>query len=160
MYCFFIVPHVDIELADNKQFISNIPRIWQNDIRTILVCYAIHTREDATYSNKILIKFETLLCNTCYIFYHSEINFHKQVSDIIGIYFYKISFKRSRSPVYTWSFQHFQAKQCNIGAYSKSQYNAAINWFWYLCLAMTSSPGGCITKACLYNFDPLNLTVI
>ena len=24
----FIVPHVDIELEDNKQFISNIPRIW------------------------------------------------------------------------------------------------------------------------------------
>ena len=23
----FIVPHVDIELEDNKQFISNIPRI-------------------------------------------------------------------------------------------------------------------------------------
>ena len=27
MYWFFIVPHVDIELEDNKQFISNIPRI-------------------------------------------------------------------------------------------------------------------------------------
>ena len=28
---FFIVPHVDIELEDNKQFISNIPRIcWIN----------------------------------------------------------------------------------------------------------------------------------
>ena len=25
----FIVPHVDIELEDNKQFISNIPRIWE-----------------------------------------------------------------------------------------------------------------------------------
>ena len=24
----FIVPHVDIELEDNKQFISNIPRIY------------------------------------------------------------------------------------------------------------------------------------
>ena len=24
----FIVPHVDIELEDNKQFISNIPRIF------------------------------------------------------------------------------------------------------------------------------------
>ena len=30
----FIVPHVDIELEDNKQFISNIPRIWnQSRIR-------------------------------------------------------------------------------------------------------------------------------
>ena len=26
----FIVPHVDIELEDNKQFISNIPRSLEN----------------------------------------------------------------------------------------------------------------------------------
>ena len=26
----FILPHVDIELEDNKQFISNIPRICQD----------------------------------------------------------------------------------------------------------------------------------
>ena len=26
----FIVPHVDIELEDNKQFISNIPRMLQS----------------------------------------------------------------------------------------------------------------------------------
>ena len=30
MYWFFIVPHVDIELEDNKQFISNIPRILKS----------------------------------------------------------------------------------------------------------------------------------
>ena len=30
MYCFFIVPHVDIELEDNTQFISNIPRILKH----------------------------------------------------------------------------------------------------------------------------------
>ena len=28
----FIVPHVDIELEDNKQFISNIPRISSLDM--------------------------------------------------------------------------------------------------------------------------------
>ena len=28
----FIVPHVDIELEDNKQFISNIPRITDGSI--------------------------------------------------------------------------------------------------------------------------------
>ena len=33
MYCFFIVPHVDIELEDNKQFISNIPRIYSEGQR-------------------------------------------------------------------------------------------------------------------------------
>ena len=27
----FIVPHMDIELEDNKQFISNIPRTFQNE---------------------------------------------------------------------------------------------------------------------------------
>ena len=32
----FIVPHVDIELEDNKQFISNIPRICK-DTSKILV---------------------------------------------------------------------------------------------------------------------------
>ena len=28
----FIVPHVDIELEDNKQFISNIPRITKSKL--------------------------------------------------------------------------------------------------------------------------------
>ena len=28
----FIVPHVDIELEDNKQFISNIPRMYSTEI--------------------------------------------------------------------------------------------------------------------------------
>ena len=32
----FIVPHVDIELEDNKQFISNIPRIYQDSAQNFL----------------------------------------------------------------------------------------------------------------------------
>ena len=31
----FILPHVDIELEDNKQFISNIPRMFSWEIRQI-----------------------------------------------------------------------------------------------------------------------------
>ena len=32
----FIVPHVDIELEDNKQFISNIPRMFSGDSEAFL----------------------------------------------------------------------------------------------------------------------------
>ena len=36
----FIVPHMDIELEDNKQFISNIPRMmvtWSFELQSTLV---------------------------------------------------------------------------------------------------------------------------
>ena len=33
----FIVPHMDIELEDNKQFISNIPRICIENFKNVLV---------------------------------------------------------------------------------------------------------------------------
>ena len=35
----FIVPHVDIELEDNKQFISNIPRTWEVNLMVTLIHY-------------------------------------------------------------------------------------------------------------------------
>ena len=34
----FIVPHVDIELEDNKQFISNIPRMVYVSARIQIYC--------------------------------------------------------------------------------------------------------------------------
>ena len=36
----FIVPHVDIELEDNKQFISNIPRIFLKHFREDTLAWA------------------------------------------------------------------------------------------------------------------------
>ena len=36
----FIVPHVDIELEDNKQFISNIPRILMHLIVTTMILFS------------------------------------------------------------------------------------------------------------------------
>ena len=47
----FIVPHVDIELEDNKQFISNIPRMSRGYVISVIysswtgICLAIITRD-------------------------------------------------------------------------------------------------------------------
>ena len=40
----FIVPHVDIELEDNKQFISNIPRINKGKMFVYLVPKGLFTK--------------------------------------------------------------------------------------------------------------------
>ena len=53
---FFIVPHVDIELEDNKQFISNIPR------RKNLLEFG-----DLDLISKITAVEKLKICNVCFL---------------------------------------------------------------------------------------------
>ena len=47
----FIVPHVDIELEDNKQFISNIPRMLGFNVRVLYMTALIFCPQENDFPN-------------------------------------------------------------------------------------------------------------